>query len=58
MKAELITEAASYCQQFGQDFKLLGVNETQPPYILGNYPRTELVFTCTPARRTSNKVDV
>lgn len=46
MKAELITEGKIHCASMGMDFDLLGTQETQPPYILGNYPRSEIVFRC------------
>jgi hypothetical protein len=46
MKAEIIAEGAAHCRSAGKEFKLLDVKETQPPYILGNYPRSEIEFTC------------
>lgn len=52
MKAELIAEGHAYCISGGGEFELLGVQETQPPYILGNYPRSEIVFACKPKAKT------
>lgn len=46
MKAELIGEGKNHCASIGMDFEILGTQETQPPYILGNYPRSEIVFRC------------
>lgn len=46
MKAEIITEGAAYCRAQGKEFQLTGTRETQPPYILGNYPRSEIEFMC------------
>jgi len=46
MKAEIISEGAAYCRQQGKEFQLVNTNETQPPYILGNYPRSEITFMC------------
>lgn len=46
LKAEIITEGFEHCRKAGRDFKLLTASETQPPYILGNYPRAEITFTC------------
>ena len=46
MKAEIITEGNSYCQSQNKNFQMVSSNESQPPYILGNYPRSEIVFTC------------
>jgi hypothetical protein len=46
MKAELIAEGAAHCRSGGRQFQLTAVRETQGPYILGNYPRSEIEFTC------------
>ena len=46
LRAEIIAEATAYCLNNGASFELLNVQETQPPYILGNYPRSEIKFTC------------
>ena len=46
MKAEIITEGAAFCRGVNKEFQLVNTNETQPPYILGNYPRSEITFMC------------
>lgn len=46
MKAELLVEADQHCAKQGKALKVLNVTETQPPYILGNYPRSEVQFAC------------
>ena len=46
MKAEIITEAVQFCEKQGKEFQLTATKETQPPYILGNYPRSEIEFMC------------
>jgi hypothetical protein len=46
LKAEIIAEGSSYCTSKGKQFQLVGTQETQPPYILGNYPRSEIQFMC------------
>jgi hypothetical protein len=46
IKGDLITEASSFCRAKGLDLKLVSESETQPPYILGNYPRAEIRFEC------------
>ena len=46
LRAEIIAEASAYCLNNAAQFELLAVQETQPPYILGNYPRSEIKFTC------------
>lgn len=46
LKAEAIQEASQYC--YGQNKKVQVKNSTEakPPYILGNYPKAEVEFTC------------
>ena len=46
LKAEIIAEGSSHCMKLGKQFQLVGTQETQPPYILGNYPRSEIQFMC------------
>jgi hypothetical protein len=53
MKGEIITEAVQYCQKQGKEFQLTTSKETQPPYILGNYPRSEIEFICISPRSQS-----
>ena len=49
MKAEIIAEGVQYCADLGKEFQLISTQETQPPYILGNYPRSEIQFMCIDA---------
>jgi hypothetical protein len=46
MKAEIISEGAMYCSGQSKEFQIVSTHETQPPYILGNYPRSEIQFMC------------
>jgi len=46
LKAEAIQEAALYCSKQGKPFMVESTSETQPPYVLGNYPRAEVHFRC------------
>jgi hypothetical protein len=41
-----ISEGASYCAKLGMVFEFVAIKETQPPYIFGNFPRSELQFKC------------
>jgi hypothetical protein len=41
LKAEIIAEAVAFCAGKDADFELVNSKETQPPYVLGNYPRSE-----------------
>lgn len=49
MKAELIAEASGYCAEKGLELQIVSTHETQPPYVLGNYPRSEIQFMCLAA---------
>lgn len=49
LKAEAMQEANQYCISQGREFLVTNTTETQPPYMLGNYPRTEIEFECVPA---------
>ena len=46
MKAEIIAEAAQHCAGLNKELQIVSTHETQPPYILGNYPRSEIQFMC------------
>lgn len=46
MKAELIAEGSAHCRAAGKEFQIVSTQETQPPYVLGNYPRAEITFMC------------
>ncbi len=46
MKAEIIAEGSRYCAGLGKEFQIVSTQETQPPYVLGNYPRSEIQFMC------------
>ena len=49
MKAEIIVEASQHCAGLGKEIQIVSTQETQPPYILGNYPRSEIQFMCLAA---------
>lgn len=48
IKTELLTEAREFCDKKGREFKVVEIQEAKPPYVLGNYPRVELTFSCAP----------
>lgn len=48
LKAEVMQEAVSFCGAMDKDMSQVAYEETKPPYILGNYPRVELQFSCAP----------
>lgn len=49
MKAEIIGEASRHCTGLGKELQVVSTEETKPPYILGNYPRSEIQFMCLTA---------
>ena len=49
MKAEIIAEASRHCTSMNKEVQVVSMQETQPPYILGNYPRSEVQFMCLTA---------
>jgi hypothetical protein len=49
LKAEALEEANRYCASLpgsGHQLFVTRSTETQPPYVLGNYPRAEIEFRC------------
>jgi hypothetical protein len=44
LKADAINEAARFCEARGKILKVVAVTEAHPPYILGNFPKAEVVF--------------
>lgn len=46
LKAEVIQEASAYCVTQGKTIQILSTEESKPPFILGNYPRSEVNFSC------------
>jgi hypothetical protein len=46
LKAEVIKEASAYCANQGKTIKINSAEESKPPFVLGNYPRSEVQFSC------------
>jgi hypothetical protein len=46
LKADALQEANQFCASKGSDLFVTRSSETQPPYVLGNYPRAEIAFRC------------
>jgi hypothetical protein len=44
VREELEDRAEKFCSRQGKRMVLLGEKISQPPYILGNFPRMEIVF--------------
>lgn len=44
--AEALVEANAKCSSLGKTMKLVSTVENPGPYILGNYPKATVVFSC------------
>ena len=44
---EALGEAAATCASRKKTMKLISTTENPGPYILGNYPKATIVFSCT-----------
>ncbi len=43
---EALSEAAATCGSLKKTLKLISTTENPGPYILGNYPKATVVFSC------------
>jgi hypothetical protein len=46
LKAEAFQEATQYCTKVGKLMQVVSTQDAQPPYILGNFPKSEVQFMC------------
>jgi hypothetical protein len=46
VKEGVLQEATKYCANLHKTLKIISSQETQPPYILGNFPRADMTFSC------------
>ena len=46
LKAEALQEANAHCASSGQEIEVIKEVDAKPPYIMGNFPRTEVHFKC------------
>jgi hypothetical protein len=44
---EALAEAASTCSSMKKTLKVISTTENPGPYILGNYPKATVMFSCT-----------
>lgn len=44
IREDLELQAERFCERLGKKMVVLGANYSKPPYILGNFPRMELIF--------------
>jgi hypothetical protein len=46
LKAEALTEAGAFCAGQKRGLQVVSMNEAQPPFVLGNFPKAEVQFRC------------
>jgi hypothetical protein len=46
LKAEAMGEAGQFCIGKGKTAEVMTQKDAEPPFILGNYPKTEITFRC------------
>ena len=46
LKADAFAEAKVYCNKQGKLLQVVNTNESQPPYVFGNFPKAEVQFMC------------
>ena len=46
LKAEAMREAYEQCKQTGKSVQVVEVIDAQPPFLFGNFPKTEIRFQC------------
>ena len=46
LKADAMREAYAECQKTGKSVQVLETVDAKPPYIFGNFPKTEIRFKC------------
>jgi hypothetical protein len=46
LKADAFREANQYCADQMKDLKAISAHEAEPPFLLGNFPKAEVQFTC------------
>lgn len=44
--SEVVAEANIFCSSFGKYVKLADTRENPGPYVLGNYPKATITFSC------------
>lgn len=46
LKAEAIGEASQFCGAKGKALSVTSQKDAEPPFIFGNYPKSEVQFKC------------
>ncbi|SOE59125.1 hypothetical protein SAMN05414139_01478 [Burkholderia sp. D7] len=46
LKADALREANQYCADRQKELQVISSREAAPPFLLGNFPKAEVEFTC------------
>lgn len=46
VRGAAMNDARAHCETTGKRFELVELVENHPPFLLGNFPRTEVRFRC------------
>jgi len=46
LKADAFREANEYCFRQNKNIRVVNSSDSLPPYIMGNFPRSEIQFMC------------
>lgn len=46
IKSDVILKAEQFCSEKNKSYNVLTTEDSKPPYVFGNFPRTEVVFEC------------
>jgi hypothetical protein len=46
LKAEALKEAGQHCAALNKSLFVTSATEAEPPYVLGNFPKAEVLFMC------------
>ena len=52
IRQEAVQRANTFCRRKGPEYEMFTVSEqtSSPPYLLGNFPRIEIIFVCTKSK--------
>ena len=54
LKADAMIEASDFCSAQGKALKVISTEDAKPPYIFGNFPKTEVQFRCANSESETN----
>jgi len=54
LRADAMKEANDFCTAQGKTLKIISTEDEEPSYIFGNFPKTEVQFSCTESESETN----